>query len=1116
MRCKLIRLINLLKTRKYYLVSFWSRFFLGTIYSLAIFLLYFAVCLVSLPVFLTKTPYESFQLLARRNGSGQFIDSYEQHILMQKVSVVTALLSVLLIIVKTLSVIVISYYSITPEQTVAKDGGVPSGCAAYRSASGETTGCDIWDTFDFGGVWWNTTGTCSPQDFTWKYYDYATLQTVTMDDSFTAFTVPSNPIVGVNEYQLTDQTVTCRTAGHYQVLIDIGGISPSVIDTFVGTPTAPSGAATSPSASDQLTITWSDNSNNEQYYRVENVVYSKGCGLYAEHGTASYNNTSYDIDGLTPNTLYCTRVRASNPVGSTTYSTADTVRTYSPAPDVAADRSTSTWYTTGKFDFTNNDSWGAGGTQYFRYVWDESDSHTWTDTETQWAASDLSIDGVESAGLYLHLKSFNADNAGSNDDAVTLGPFFYDSVDPPTTAQISDGLSDDITWSNSNTVIQSNWDTITDATSGLNKYQYAVGTTSGGTDLIDWTDHDTTLTLDLSGQSLLENETYYVSVRGVDNAGLAGESASSNGFTVDTVEPSVTDNETTDRGWLNSGISYDVDFSNQGSGSNLDYAQYSVGSSSGGTDIIGWTNIFTEDQASYSTDWQPTFDTLSEGTNYVSVKTADLAGNIKTSTDVFTIKKDTIASEISNIQADTETNQIIITWETSEPTTTQVEWGASESLGYITTLDSTLTTDHSVTLSGLNDNQTYYYRVLAQDKADNPTTSTIQSSATSELEPTLITKVQVSQLTETGVTITWKTNHASSSKVRYGLTIDYGSEVSNSALVTNHSLTLTNLVPGTRYHYEVLSTGNTTAIDADATFTTIAQEVEEEEEETDTPETEEEEQPFLEPVSGPYTFDLPTPTIISPADEQTVGNPKPRITGLAKSGNIVKVFIDGQYNGYTTATVDSSGTGNFSYLPFLKLSVGWHTLRVEAWSDSHRSKKTSAVNFKIPTPYVPPTLTKPVVKDGDSPSILIPGIARNDSYLKVYIDGDLVDEIKVNNDDSGTANFSVDVSTNYGLADGEHIVTIVACDENGIASEPSEPVKFTKTSVSPNTGKKAVVFDQSVTYQIKSGDSLWKIAEQYYGNGTDYIKLIAANISTYSSLQTNPGLIRPGWVIDIP
>ena len=81
------------------------------------------------------------------------------------------------------------------------------------------------------------------------------------------------------------------------------------------------------------------------------------------------------------------------------------------------------------------------------------------------------------------------------------------------------------------------------------------------------------------------------------------------------------------------------------------------------------------------------------------------------------------------------------------------------------------------TLSSLATNTTFHYQVVGTDRAGNVTTSSDQTFSTSSGENTVITGVAVSVLSGSSVTVTWTTNHASDSKVRYGFTTDYGSEV---------------------------------------------------------------------------------------------------------------------------------------------------------------------------------------------------------------------------------------------------------------------------------------------------------------------------------------------------
>ncbi|MBI2832484.1 MAG: hypothetical protein HYX79_09535, partial [Chloroflexi bacterium] len=74
----------------------------------------------------------------------------------------------------------------------------------------------------------------------------------------------------------------------------------------------------------------------------------------------------------------------------------------------------------------------------------------------------------------------------------------------------------------------------------------------------------------------------------------------------------------------------------------------------------------------------------------------------------------------------------------------------------------------------------------------------------------------------TSAVITWQTDEVADSLGDYGLTATYVSNVSDAALVKNHSITLTGLAAATAYHYRVTSkdvAGNTAA-SGDFTFTT--------------------------------------------------------------------------------------------------------------------------------------------------------------------------------------------------------------------------------------------------------------------------------------------------------
>lgn len=50
------------------------------------------------------------------------------------------------------------------------------------------------------------------------------------------------------------------------------------------------------------------------------------------------------------------------------------------------------------------------------------------------------------------------------------------------------------------------------------------------------------------------------------------------------------------------------------------------------------------------------------------------------------------------------------------------------------------------------------------------------------------------------------------------------------------------------------------------------------------------------------------------------------------------------------------------------------------------------------------------------------------------------------------------------------------------------------------------------TYTVQSGDTLWKISQEMYGNGSKYMKIFEAN----TPMLENPDRIFPGQVLNIP
>jgi len=98
---------------------------------------------------------------------------------------------------------------------------------------------------------------------------------------------------------------------------------------------------------------------------------------------------------------------------------------------------------------------------------------------------------------------------------------------------------------------------------------------------------------------------------------------------------------------------------------------------------------------------------------------------------------DTTPPTISSVNATSITpTTAVITWETDEKATSLVKYGTSSGSYPYSKEDTSYTTSHSITLTDLQPNTTYYFLVNSTDKAGNPAQSTEYSFNTPAL-PTI-------------------------------------------------------------------------------------------------------------------------------------------------------------------------------------------------------------------------------------------------------------------------------------------------------------------------------------------------------------------------------------------
>lgn len=97
------------------------------------------------------------------------------------------------------------------------------------------------------------------------------------------------------------------------------------------------------------------------------------------------------------------------------------------------------------------------------------------------------------------------------------------------------------------------------------------------------------------------------------------------------------------------------------------------------------------------------------------------------------------------------------------------------------------------------------------------------------------------------------------------------------------------------------------------------------------------------------------------------------------------------------------------------------------------------------------------------------------------------------------------LATAPGINTVQDNMTVAAPAVDTVSEEP-------ETATQDQSAEPATDASAEDTYTVQSGDTLWKISEMHYGDGSKYMKIFEAN----SSLLESPDRIFPGQELVIP
>ena len=172
--------------------------------------------------------------------------------------------------------------------------------------------------------------------------------------------------------------------------------------------------------------------------------------------------------------------------------------------------------------------------------------------------------------------------------------------------------------------------------------------------------------------------------------------------------------------------------------------------------------------------------------------------------EVITVSLDNNKPNVFGINVSESGNDMLVSWNTSEPANSSVNYGETTSLGNISN-SSTFEINRSIAIGGLNQNTLYYYNISSCDFVGNCNiTGTYNFTAFPDYDAPNISGINTSEF-EGSVIVSWNTNEPANSSVNYGTTTSLGSLNSSSILTTNLSISLNGLNPGTLYYYNLTS-----------------------------------------------------------------------------------------------------------------------------------------------------------------------------------------------------------------------------------------------------------------------------------------------------------------------
>ncbi|MCE5323091.1 PQQ-binding-like beta-propeller repeat protein [bacterium] len=324
-------------------------------------------------------------------------------------------------------------------------------------------------------------------------------------------------------------------------------------------------------------------------------------------------------------------------------------------------------------------------------------------TATEITCADIAL--VNGADYYFSVRATN--RVGLVGDVGTSDGIRVDYTPPTTPLVIDDG-----DWTSSSGQLHIVFGS-GDTESGIERYEYSIGTAAGLSDIFGWTDSGTTKERTITGLALSHGVSYYASVRAYNHAGLMSE-GHSGGIKPDLTKP-VIDNITTSA--TSTQLKATISASDPESG--ISETQYALLTSPDVPSSPDWQSAVSGQEfvINGSFDWNTTYYLAARAQNSVGVwSDAEVSDPIQVDD---TAPSTPIVTDDGAYSTDATSLHASWSSQDAESGIKQYAYCVGTSAGSSDTVAWMITTQNSVTLTGLalSNGGAYYFTIRATNGA---------------------------------------------------------------------------------------------------------------------------------------------------------------------------------------------------------------------------------------------------------------------------------------------------------------------------------------------------------------------------------------------------------------